>query len=112
MSITETKKIDIVAARPNSAVVKLMIADHLGWEDFETHARLLQEKVNTYIEFVESGQLTRMETPKIPQNPEIHIVLVLDGAPSRDAERFFSQIREFLAGLDIQFGVDVRHAPH
>lgn len=108
MSITETKKIDIVAARPDSSVVKLVITDHLGWDDFEFHARLLQDKVNTYLEFVESGQLARTQTPKIPDAPDIHIALVLQYPPTKEAEEFFVQVREFLVGLGITFDVEVR----
>jgi hypothetical protein len=108
MSITETKKIDIVAARPGSSVVKLVITDLLGWDDFEAHARLLQDKVNTYLEFVESGQLAGMQTPKIPEAPDVHIALVLQYAPTKEAEEFFIRVREFLAGVGMKLGVEVR----
>lgn len=110
MSITEKNKIDIVAARPDSSVVKLVITDHLGWDDFEAHARLLQDKVNTYLEFVESGQLARMQAPKIPDAPDVHIVLVLHYPPTKEAEEFFVQVREFLAGVGMKFDVEVRQS--
>lgn len=108
MSITETNKIDIVAARPDSSIVRLVITDHLGWNDLEAHARLLQDKVNTYLEFVESGQLGRMQTPKIPDAPDIHIALVLHCPPTNEAEELFVKVREFLAGVGIKFDVEVR----
>jgi|1185.fasta_scaffold07825_3 hypothetical protein len=107
MSITDTNKIDIVAARPDSSIVKLVITDHLGWDDFEGHARLLQDKVNTYLEFVDSGQLARMQTPKIPDAPELHIALVLQRPTTKAAEEFFIKVREFLAAEGIKFDVEV-----
>jgi hypothetical protein len=108
MSITETNKIDIVAARADSSVVKLVITDHLGWDDFEAHARLLQDKVNTYLEFVESGQLARTQTPKIPDPPDVHFALVLQYPPTKEAEELFGKIGEFLAGVGVKFEVEVR----
>lgn len=106
MSITETDKIDIVGTRADSAVVKLVITDHLTWDDFATHARLLQDKINTYLEFVESGQLARMRTPKIPENPDIRISLVLQHAPTREAAAFLAQVREFVGRLGMKFDIE------
>ncbi len=108
MSITDTNKIDIVATRPDSSIVRLVITDHLDWDDFDTHAQLVQDKVNTYLEFVESGQLSRMQTPKIPEAPRIQIAIALQHPPSAEAERFLAQVREFLAGLEMDFEVEVR----
>lgn len=108
MSITETNKIDIIATRPDSSVVRLVITDHLRWEDFETHARLLQDKVNTYLDFVESGQLRELQTPSIPNDPEIHVALALQHPPSREAEEFFTRVRDFLARVGMKFVVEIR----
>lgn len=110
MSIAETNKIDIVATRPDSSVVKLVITDHLGWEDFESHARLLQAKVNRYLEFVESGQLARTQARKIPDGADLHIALVLQHPPTMEAEELFLQVRKFLAAVGMKFDVEVRQA--
>jgi len=108
MSIAETDKIDIVASRPYSSVVKLVITDHLAWDDFDTHAQLLQEKINTYLEFVGSGQLRRLQSPQIPEDPEVHITLAVQHLPSKKAESFLTQIREFLAGVNVHFEIEHR----
>lgn len=110
MSIIETNKIDIVGTRPGSSVVKLVIADHLTWDDFEAHARLLQQKVNTYLEFIESGQLARMQTPKIPDSPDVQIVLVLEHPPTVEAEELFPRVRQFLEGVGIGFDIEIRQS--
>lgn len=109
MSITETNKLDIVAVRPDSSIVKLVIADHLDWDDFEAHARLLQDKVNTYLEFVASGQLARMQTPKLPESPEVRISLVLQHTPSKEAAGFLSEVADFVAGAGMKFEIEIRH---
>ncbi len=107
MTILQTDRIDLVATRPDSSVVKLVITDVLDWDDFENHVRLLQDKLNTYLAFVETGQLARMKDPPIPRSPDIHIVLALPHAPTRDATALFAEVREFLANVNIAFDVEV-----
>lgn len=106
MSIAETNKIDIVGCKPDSSIVRLVITDHLDWADFESHARLLQEKINTYLDFVQSGQLARMTSPKVPANPEVHIVLALQHAPSAAAREFLAQVGQFILGIGLVFEVN------
>jgi hypothetical protein len=81
MTITDAETIDIIATRPGSDRVKLIITDHLPWDDVHAHSLLLQTKVNTYVAFVETGQLQRVREPPIPDTPEILITLVAPEAP-------------------------------
>jgi uncharacterized protein DUF6572 len=110
MSVSETDKIDIVATRPDSPIVKLVIADHLTWDDLDGHSRLLQDKINAYLDFVESGQLYRLKEPKIPATPEIRIALVLQHTPTEEARKFLARVEEFLASTKIGFELDLHHA--
>ena len=108
MSIVETSKIDIVAVLPGSPVVKLVIADHLAWDDFDSHARLLQDKINTYVEFVESGQLSRLTAVKIPVAPVIRITLAVQHEPSMEAKALLALVEKCLVGVGIQFELELR----
>lgn len=54
MSISNPSIIDAVAAKDNRLI--LLISDHLRWDDLQvTHMRMLQDKLNTYIRYIESG---------------------------------------------------------
>jgi hypothetical protein len=110
VTITDLDKIDIVATRPDTRVVKLVISDHLIWEDISDHCRLIQNKLNTYIAFVESGQLGRLQGQYVPDSPEIVIQLVALHAPPSEAEEFLAQAKSFLANIGLQFEVKV--TPH
>lgn len=57
MSIIDTNKIDGIGKSKNENKLALMIADHLDWVDELQHLTLLQEKINAYISFIESGQV-------------------------------------------------------
>jgi hypothetical protein len=110
MSILETDKIDIVGTRPGTNVVRLVVADHLGWDDVERHSKLLQEKINTYIAFVESGQLGNLQEPTIPPSPDVVIALALTAVPSDEAKVFLAETERFLRGIGLGFVVEV-HPP-
>jgi hypothetical protein len=58
MSISETEKIDLAHIDPRTDEVILTITDHLDWLDEpREHLWLLQEKINTYLRFVESNEI-------------------------------------------------------
>jgi hypothetical protein len=57
MSIVEGDKIDMVLTDKEKKYSILVIADHLDWQEDEgEHLVLLQNKLNAYIHFLESGQ--------------------------------------------------------
>jgi hypothetical protein len=109
VSVNDPSRIDIIAVRPSSRAVRLVIADDLAWDDLPAHARLLQEKINTYISFVESGQLARVQSPTIPMAPEVTIVLTVQQQPTEAAESFLSSVGDFLRSVDLRFEVDRRY---
>ena len=54
MSVKNVNVIDFVSIDLNTDVA-LTISDHLEWDDNNEHLLILQNKINTYISFVESG---------------------------------------------------------
>ena len=57
MSVCETNVIDIMAqSKENSMELKLVITDHLDWEEEQQHLLMLQEKINTYLGFIEAKE--------------------------------------------------------
>jgi hypothetical protein len=57
MTVEDFNQVDFVAMNPGAPDVLLVIADHLDWSAAEDHARLLQDKIYRYLDFVESGEL-------------------------------------------------------
>src|SRR5438270_10067615 len=56
LSINQLGKIDIVSTDKQGNVV-LHIADHYEWDSENEHILLLQDKINAYLQFIESGQI-------------------------------------------------------
>lgn len=108
MSITEVDKIDLVASRPDSNIVKLVVTDHLEWDDLDAHSLILQEKIDSYLYFVESGQLGDLAEPALPADIKVCITLASLYPPPSEAEPLLQQIRDSLESIGILFEVEVR----
>ncbi|OKP95667.1 DUF6572 domain-containing protein [Paenibacillus sp. P46E] len=57
MSVLDKNKIDGIGKSKSENKLALMIADHLDWENEHQHLTFLQDKINAYISFIESGQV-------------------------------------------------------
>ena len=58
MSVTESDIVDGIAIGSDEKTLIMLITDHLGWEgEFEfDHFVILQEKINSYLRFIQSKQ--------------------------------------------------------
>jgi hypothetical protein len=56
MSIDQPQVIDVVSKNKQGNIV-LTISDHLDWKNAQEHLGLLQEKINTYLTFLDSGEI-------------------------------------------------------
>jgi hypothetical protein len=57
MSLENLESVDAIGIDINDGSVVLTIFDAWGWEDEREHIGALQNKINSYLEFVESGQI-------------------------------------------------------
>jgi|HubBroStandDraft_2_1064218.scaffolds.fasta_scaffold389007_1 hypothetical protein len=56
MAVDDLGAIDIIGIDP-SGQVALTISDHHDWLQSSSHLLMLQEKINRYLAFVESGEI-------------------------------------------------------
>ena len=101
MSIEDTKVIDFIGTEQDGAVV-LTISDHLEWED--THIALLQEKINSYLAFIESGEI--YETYPAGKDSEIKINVVFKHEPTDEGVTFLSQCKEIINQAGFKFSYE------
>jgi hypothetical protein len=89
MSIDQLDKIDFYGVDRERTRVRLVITDHLDWEEFDEgdHLELLQNKINAYLQFVEGGQWvkTRPDLEGVP----IVIEVRAKHMPSTEALKFY-----------------------
>lgn len=102
MSIEQTNVVDFVAVDSETGRLVLTISDHLEWpEDAALHLSLLQEKLNSYLRFVESGEV--LECHPKAAGRTILIDLVLQYPASEQAVKFFVQVKEIVEGAGFEF---------
>lgn len=106
MTVEQTNKIDYASVDKNSGELLLTISDHLPWgENDERHLYLIQEKINSYLRFIESGEIES----KIQQAKGRTITINVVGKfpLSEQANLFFSRFRKVIqeSGYDLRFSL-------
>ena len=75
MTVEQTDMIDLIGVDQETGEVVLTITDPMPWEDqVEDHLFLLQEKINTYLGFIESGDILEEFPEAAGRDPVITIV--------------------------------------
>ena len=54
MSVEKIDKVDFVSTT-EKGIIRLTISDHLEWASKNEHLLILQNKINAYLNFIESG---------------------------------------------------------
>ena len=96
MPVDNPNMVDIVATREDLDEVLLVIADHLEWHEVDKHLLTLQEKINRYLAFIESGELLRKYPNAAGKKVRIDVALKHPLPP--DGEQFFERARGIVEG--------------
>ena len=104
MSIEQIDKIDFISTTPEGKV-DLTISDHLEWDEENNHLLILQNKLNAYLDFVQSGQI--LEDYPSAENNEITINVLMKYAPKEIALTFLNQCEKFVEEQGFKFKWEV-----
>jgi hypothetical protein len=99
VSIEQPNVVDAIGV-DRQGIVRLTISDHLQWDD--GHVVALQEKLNAYLRFVESGEVYA-SYPEA-KGRGIAIDVVLKHRPNQSASSFLAQVTHTLADAGLRFG--------
>lgn len=104
MSIEDLQIVDFIGTDSDDVVV-LTISDHLEWDN--EHLLKLQEKVNTYLSFIESGEV--YEAYPLSKGKSLKINLMCKFEPNSDSVSFLLQCGEIIsqAGFDFDYQVGI-----
>lgn len=102
MSVDQTQVIDVVSKDKDGTIV-LSISDHLDWENTKQHLLILQEKINTYLNFLDSGEIYE----KYPEakGHAIQIDVRFHYQPSMEARAFLEKVKPIVeeSGYSFRF---------
>lgn len=105
MTIENVNIVDSIGTDLESKKVILTISDHLEWANDE-HLLLLQEKLNTYIQFVESGEL-RESYPVYEKSFNVEFSLICKHKPTEKSIDVLKKFQSALAEMNIEFKYEV-----
>ncbi len=105
MTIEQIDKIDVIGVNKKDGYVCLTISDHLEWDDKTNKLYTLQDKINSYLMFVESGQIYEEYPESI--NRKVVIELYSKYPPSEEGLKFINCIRPIIeeAGFSFNFKI-------
>lgn len=100
MTLKATRKLDFFSIGPANSVAILSLVDEEDWSDPKSHLLLLQEKLNAYFEFIESGQIWRQlqtetgsdKTTSMPIEIRLHSLHPVPGV----GQQFLAHVREIV----------------
>ncbi|WP_339448544.1 DUF6572 domain-containing protein [Pseudomonas sp. EA_5y_Pfl2_R50] len=107
MSVTDAKIIDMWGIpKWDSSKIVLGISDHLAWRDKAEqgeHLQLLQDKINMYVAFIESGEIYTEIPGALGKSPIIRVQGKYE--LSEQGELFIDRAAEVLkeAGIGFEF---------
>jgi len=108
MSVEDLKTIDCIGIPIDAPhEVNLGISDHLDWDvSFDEHLYMLQEKINTYLGFIESGEIYQSFPPPTQTTKKVIEIFFKHQPPSR-ANPFLNHVTDYLKELGIELTMKV-----
>lgn len=102
VTVEQVSVIDAIGTNAATGAVHLTVSDHLEWN--QEHFLTLQEKLNSYLAFVESGDINSVYPDAVGR--KIVIDLVLKHRPNSEAASFLSKVSEIVenSGLSFSYG--------
>ena len=101
MAVDQLKKIDIIGVDKETGEVILTITDHLEWDEQNEHLLVFQEKLNSYLAFIESGELLESYPDARGRKPVISVVALYH--PNEVANTFLERVRGVVEGAGFGF---------
>lgn len=100
MAVDDKNVIDIVSVNPGGKAV-LTISDHLEWDTDNNHLLILQDKINSYVDLLQSGRIYEIY-PDL-KNRNFVIQLVMKYLPNEDGRKFLDIVTKFLKDNSFEF---------
>ena len=101
MTIEQEKIIDLISTNKEKGYVTLTISDHLEWDEMGEKLLILQNKINSYLAFIESDEILE-KYPEAKYKP-IVIRLVSLEAPNEEGKKFIKMVTPIIEEAGFKF---------
>lgn len=99
MSVLERETVDGMALDQDGKGIRLLISDHLDWNNEYNHLLVLQEKINAYIVFCEEHQYNQIYPNMLIEYAILEIHFKYE--PTAKAMNFLGQVQRQVNDLGI-----------
>lgn len=106
MSILESDRLDGLAITNNENTLAMLISDHLDFENEHEHLFALQNKINSYIAFIEEKQYMQIENFN-KSFEDFIIEIAFKFSPTENCIKFLNAVQNQLAELKINIQYEV-----
>jgi hypothetical protein len=106
MSVDQRKVVDFVGIDKADGRAMLTISDHLPWLPDDGHLAVLQDKINDYLGFIESGEI--YDAYPQAHGREIEIQVICKYPPVGDAVRFLEFAGDTVRAAGYRFSSKTR----
>ena len=100
MTVEHHDVVDFVHVEPSGNAV-LTISDHLPWDKINEHLYCLQEKLNAYLRFIESGEIYKKWPDAVEHSILIDLVMKFPAPASTAA--FFEKVSSTIVAAGFKF---------
>lgn len=102
MAVDNEDEIDFIGQSRETGTVRMVISDHLPWDDLPGHIAVLQRKIDRYQRFITSGDINAM-LPAAKDNLKAIEVYFMVNPPRGPATTFLEDIGSELGKVGIDF---------
>lgn len=105
-TIEDSNKVDAIGIDKTTGFVVLKIFDHLDWDDEQSHLFLLQNKINSYLRFLESEDV--LEAYPDAENKKFQINISFLEKPTANGLKFLETVSRIVldAGFEMVYSID------
>ena len=100
MSVEQTDKVDFISITDEGNIA-LTISDHLEWYSKNEHLLTLQNKINAYLNFIESEQI--FEDYPNAKNRKLKISVSMKYEPTENSLQTLENFKNFISEQGLEF---------
>lgn len=99
MSVLDKEMVDGMALDNDGEGIRLLISDHLDWENEYEHLLILQKKINSYIDFCEDHQYEQVYKDNLIEYAVFEIHFKYE--PTEKTFKFLEQVQRQINEMGI-----------
>lgn len=100
LSVDKINKIDFISTTPDGSTMRT-ISDHLLWDMENDHLLLLRDQINSYLRFIESGEI--FGSYPAAKDTKIIFRVVFKYKPNKDSITFLGRAKDIVINAGIDF---------